>query len=118
MRAGKLTLPPADGGIGWPSWKTFWRACPGGGNKGGLACWLISSAATQAQIQGFELAHPKIYIICDLLGFMKGLVLQIQSCKISMTHGNTRITRSSSSEDPILTVPAKPTILNQTNDSL
>lgn len=29
---------------------------------------LTSSAVTQVHIQGFELAHPQIYIICELLG--------------------------------------------------
>jgi hypothetical protein len=32
---------------------------------------LISSATTQAQIQGFELAHPKNLIICELLEHVK-----------------------------------------------
>ena len=85
MRAGALTLLPA---------------CPEGVRAGALtllphgrAGELIpvvqvqksgqadSSATTQAQIQGFELAHPKIYIIHELLEHMKGPVLMIQSCR-------------------------------------
>jgi hypothetical protein len=34
---------------------------------------------TQAQIQGFELAHPNTYPIDELLECVKGLILQIQS---------------------------------------
>lgn len=40
----------------------------------------------QAHIQSFELAHPNI-----LLEYVKGLILWNQSCKISMTWGNSRI---------------------------
>jgi hypothetical protein len=47
---------------------------------------------------------------------VKGPVLPIQSCRISMTRGNNRTTRSPS-EDPVLMVSQKPEILNQTNDS-
>jgi len=36
---------------------------------------LTNSATSQAQIQGSELAHPKIYIICEQLGQVKGSVL-------------------------------------------
>ena len=38
---------------------------------------LTNSTKSQAQIQVFELAHPKIYIICQLLENLKGLVLLI-----------------------------------------
>ena len=47
---------------------------------------MTSLANTQVQIQGFELAHPKIYIICELLRCMKGTVLLIQSCCRSPWH--------------------------------
>jgi hypothetical protein len=46
---------------------------------------------TQAQIQGLELIHPNIYLIYEFLEHMKGLVLQKQSCRISMAQGNNRI---------------------------
>ena len=53
------------------------------GRAGGLA----NSATTQAQIQGFELAHPSIYLICELLD-QEGAGPIHQSCRISMTQGN------------------------------
>jgi hypothetical protein len=40
------------------------------------AVGLTNLATTQAQIQSFELAHPNIYLIYELLEHMKGLVLQ------------------------------------------
>jgi hypothetical protein len=43
---------------------------------------------------------------------MKGTVLVIQSCRISMTQGNNRIIRKRPSEDPMLMVSQKPEILN------
>ena len=69
-------------------------------------------------MQGSELAHPKIYIIYELLGCVKGPVLLIQSCKISMTQGNNRMTRRQPSEDPVLMVSQKSEILSQTNQCL
>ena len=64
------------------------------------------------------MTHAKIYIICKWLGYVKGPVLLFQSCKISMTLGNNRITRRTPSEDPMLMVSQQPEISNQTNDSL
>ena len=46
---------------------------------------MTSTATTQAQIQGFELAHPNIYPIHGVLEGVKGLVLQNQSCRTSRT---------------------------------
>ena len=65
----------------------WWHGCK---RAGGLTC----SVTSQVQIQGFEWAHPNIYPIYHLLEYMKGLVLQIQSCRISMTQGNNRISLS------------------------
>ena len=48
---------------------------------------MTNSATTQAQIQSFEL-EP----IYELLVYVKKVVLQIQSCRISMTQSNNRIT--------------------------
>lgn len=45
---------------------------------------------TQLQIQGFEWAHPNIYPNYKLLEYMKGLVQQIQSCRIFVTQGNNK----------------------------
>ena len=53
---------------------------------------------------GFELAYPNIYSICEFLKCMKGLALEIQSCKISMTQGNNRISERSPGEEPVLMV--------------
>ena len=64
------------------------------------------------------MAYSQISIICKWLGCMKGLVLLIQSCKISRIQGNNRITMRSPNKDPILMVSQKPEISNQTNDSL
>jgi hypothetical protein len=46
---------------------------------------LTGSATIQAQIQGFELTHPKIEIICELLECVQGPALLIKSFRISMT---------------------------------
>jgi hypothetical protein len=59
------------------------------------------------QIYGSELARPQTYIICELLGCMKGLLVQIENCKISLTQGNNRITRRSSTELLLLMVSQK-----------
>ena len=69
---------------------------------------LTSSATTQAQIQGFELAHSKIYIICELLESVIEPILLIQSCKSSMPQGNNSIMGRSPSEDPVLMVSQDP----------
>jgi hypothetical protein len=50
------------------------------------------------------LAQPNIYPIYEPLEHMKGLVLQTQSFKISMTQANNKKTKRSPGEDPILTV--------------
>jgi hypothetical protein len=46
---------------------------------------MTNSTITQCQIQGLELAHPNIYSMYELLVYMKVLVLQVQSYRISMT---------------------------------
>lgn len=55
----------------------------------GRAVLMTNSATTQAQIQGFALAHPNIYPICELLKLTKGLVLPNQSCSFSVQHPAT-----------------------------
>ena len=77
---------------------------------------MLTSWTNLTQIQGSELAQHKIYIICKWLGFMKGLVLLIQSYRFCMTQGNNRITRRNPCQDPILIVSQKPEILNQPNE--
>ena len=66
--------------------------------------WVTSSDTKQAQIHSFELADPKIYPIYKLPEHMKGTVLKIQSCRISMIQDNNRISKRSPSEDPVLIV--------------
>ena len=51
----------------------------------GKASRLTSSDTSQPQIQAFELAHPNIYPIYELLEFIKELVLKIQNYRISNT---------------------------------
>lgn len=58
-----------------------------------------SSDTTQSQIQGFEVAQPSICPIYKLLEPVKGLVLQIQGCRISMTHGDNRRSERSPCKD-------------------
>jgi hypothetical protein len=50
------------------------------------------------------MAYPNIYPICELLELVKGLVLQNQSCRISMTQGSNRISKRSPNEDSGLIV--------------
>ena len=76
---------------------------------------LTSSDTSQAQIQGFELAHPNIYPTDELLECTKEAVLQFQNYRISMTQGNNRKSERSSSEDPALIVKQKPEASNQTS---
>lgn len=52
-----------------------------------------SSATTKTQILGLWLAHPNIFLICDLLEFVKDLVLRNSNYSISMAHGNSTRTR-------------------------
>jgi hypothetical protein len=46
--------------------------------------------------------YSNIYSINELLECMKWLDFQIQNYRISMTQGNSRISKRSPSEDPIL----------------
>lgn len=60
MRTRLLTLPPADCSIEWPSQSS----------AGGVVVWIKDSqsmeqlSTSQAQMQGSELAHSKMFIIC------------------------------------------------------
>ena len=56
---------------------------------------LSSSDTSQAQIQVFELAHPNIYPIYELLELMKGPILQIQNYRISIIKVNNKISERS-----------------------
>ena len=48
------------------------------------------------------MVQANIYPTNELLECMKGLVLQIQNYRISMTQGNNRISKRSPSEVPVL----------------
>ena len=63
---------------------------------------LNNTATTQAQIQGFESIHPTIYPTYELLDHVKGPGLQNQSCRISTTCGNSRLSEKSPGEDLVL----------------
>ena len=52
---------------------------------------LTNSATTQGQIQGFELVHPNIYPIYELLEVVKVPFLKTQSFRIFMKQGNNMI---------------------------
>lgn len=67
-----------------------------------------SSDATQTQIQSFELTHPSIYPINELLDCKKRLVPQIQICRVPTTQGKKRISRRSFSEVSVLIDSQKP----------
>jgi hypothetical protein len=54
------------------------------------------------------MAHSSTYPIYELLEHVKGPVLQNQSYKISMTQGNSKISKRSPGEDPVLMVQQKP----------
>lgn len=62
--------------------------------------WQIDQLSYhQTHIQGIESTNHNIYVYCDLLNSRKGLVLQIRSCRISMTRGHNRISERSPLED-------------------
>lgn len=67
---------------------------------------LTSSAAPQTQILDFELAHPNICPIWELVERMTGH--EEHSFGISLTQDNSRISGSSFGEGPVLMVYQKP----------
>ena len=56
------------------------------------------------QNQGYKLAHASIHPVYDLLDHVKGLILQIQSCRSYMKQRNNRIPKRSLSYGPVLIV--------------
>ena len=50
----------------------------------------------EAQNQNSKLAHPNIYPTSELQELMKGLVLENKSYRISMTQGNSRVSKEKS----------------------
>lgn len=57
---------------------------------------LTSLDTSQTQIQVFELGHPNIYTIDELLECFVGSVLHFPSFRISRTQGNNRISQKES----------------------
>jgi hypothetical protein len=81
------------------------------------ASGVTSSDISWAQIQSFG-GPPQLNPISELLGCTKGLVLQIQNYRISMTQANNRISQRCPGEVPVLTELQKPEASNQTKESL
>ena len=65
-----------------------WCGCTGAGE-------LTCSPTIQAQIQGFVLAQASIYFIYEVLKWVQELVLKTQSCRISVTQGDNRMSKGS-----------------------
>lgn len=63
--------------------------------------WADQPGNYQGQNKGYELAHPNIHPIYNLLELLNGPVLQSQRFKISMTQHNNRIFKRSSTEGPV-----------------
>ena len=113
MRAGELTLLSADGSIGCPTWSSA-------GNFIVLVKIREIWPADQLRYHsgpdpGLWLSLPKICIMCELLGHMKGPVLLILSGRLSHTQDKNRVTLD---EESLLMVSQKPEASNQTSDSL
>lgn len=89
----RIELALVAGAAAEPSQKVLERE-----RASGLTC----SDTSQAQIQGFELAHPNIYTIDGLLECVNGSIPQNQNYRISITQGNNRMSRKSPNEEPVL----------------
>lgn len=76
----------------------------------GVSWWgsgTSNPSTTQANIQGFVLTHLNISLTYDLLKHVKGLDLQNDSHRISLTWGHSRILKSSFGDSPVLRVYQK-----------
>lgn len=76
----------------------------------GVSWWgsgTSNPSTTQANIQGFVLTHLNISPTYDLLKHVKGLDLQNDSDRISLTWGHSRILKSSFGDSPVLRVYQK-----------
>lgn len=95
IRTGELTLPSDMAELGSLAGAMLESSCWwfGEGRTGGLS----SLTTTEAHIQGFELAHPQVYIICEL---WECCPKAAGSVNTDLTQGNNRITKKSPSEDP------------------
>lgn len=70
----------------------FWR-------QWGKTGRLISAATTQAENQGYDLAHHNIHFIYEMLGHEKELNQKIHSCMIFVTQGKDGISKRSLNEN-------------------
>jgi hypothetical protein len=91
MRMEEQTLP-----LTWAKLKSWSWWC-----RYGRAARPTNTATIQ--IQGSELAHPKIYPIYELEQ-VEGLIWKIQNYRISMAQDNNGISEKTQSEDPVLIV--------------
>lgn len=64
-------------------------------------------ATTPSQNQGYNSAHSDTYLVFEPVDYVKGLDLQIHSCKISMTQGNNMMSKKSPSEGPVFKMRQK-----------
>ena len=76
---------------------TVWGAHPRDNVEGKLISRLINPGITQAHNQKYDLVHPNIHLIYELLEHVRRADLQIQSCKISVEQDNIRISKRSPS---------------------
>lgn len=83
-----------------------------------MAGELTSTATTQAQNQGYELAHANTHPIYELVEHVEGMDLQIQSYRISSTQSSNGISKRSPRQGPVLIVKQKPEALSQINSTL
>lgn len=56
----------------------------------------------KVRTQGSKLVHPNIYPICELLEFVKSLVLQGLVCRVPTTQGDNSVSERSPGENPAL----------------
>jgi hypothetical protein len=76
----------------------LWVSWLGSAGELALSDYRLSFLPGPARSRAFELVHPKIYP----MELVKGPVLQIQSCRISMTQSNN--SERNPQEDPVLIV--------------
>lgn len=113
MRPRELALSFVGCSIGWPSW--------GSAGKPALVVYEeeLVGWPTQLPPRSRALSYsPQVYYIYELLDYVKRPILKIQSCRISTTQGNKRLSKRSPDKNSALIVYQKPEALNQTEDSL
>lgn len=81
-------------GSAWWVWGAGLQVTPPMGLESWRAGGPSSSDTSQAQSHGFELAHPNVHPINELLEYMMGLVLQTPNYRISVAQGDNRTLQS------------------------